>query len=51
LWEPTGEAAERLIPALMNRGFQLVTVSELFYYSGVTLEPGVMYRSGFENNN
>jgi len=46
LSEPTAVAAARLIPALIDRGFQLVTVSELFHYSGITPEPGVTYRSG-----
>jgi peptidoglycan/xylan/chitin deacetylase (PgdA/CDA1 family) len=43
---PTAEAARRVIPELLNRGFQLVTVSELMYYSGITPEPGKVYRSG-----
>ena len=46
LSEPSAEAAKRLIPALIRNGFQLVTVSELFYYSGIKPEPGVVYRSG-----
>ena len=44
--EPTADAAMRLIPALIEQGFQLVTVSELFYYSGVTPTPGRIYNSG-----
>jgi len=43
---PTAEAVRRIVPELINRGYQLVTVSELFEYSGVTPEPGVLYRSG-----
>ena len=46
IYEPTAEAARRLIPALINRGFQLVTVSELLYHSGITPEPGEVYKSG-----
>lgn len=34
LFVPTAEASEILIPELVNRGFQLVTVSELIYYRG-----------------
>ena len=46
LYESTAEAAIRLIPALIAEGFQLVTVTELMYYSGITLEPGIEYKSG-----
>jgi len=38
------EATRRLVPSLIRRGFQLVTVSELMYYSGISLEPGNTYR-------
>ena len=34
LFVPTAEASEILIPELVNRGFQPVTVSELIYYRG-----------------
>lgn len=34
LFVPTAEASEILIPELVNRGFQLVTVSELIKYKG-----------------
>ena len=40
----TIEAMELLIPSLLEKGYQLVTISELFYYSGITLEPGEAYR-------
>jgi peptidoglycan/xylan/chitin deacetylase (PgdA/CDA1 family) len=43
LYESTAAAAVRLIPSLLARGFQLVTVSELFYYTGLEMEPGVVY--------
>jgi len=46
MWEPTGEAAVRLIPALIEKGFQLVTVSELMHHSGITMQPGTVYNSG-----
>lgn len=36
LFVPTAEASERIIPALVERGFQLVTVEELAYYRGHT---------------
>jgi len=43
---PTARASVRLIPALIERGFQLVTVSELFHYSEINPEPGEIYESG-----
>jgi len=45
LSEPTAEAAALVIPALINRGFQLVTVTELIRYSGITAIPGEVYYS------
>ena len=38
------EATNLLIPSLIDRGFQLVTVTELMDFSGITLEPGENYR-------
>ena len=46
IFAPTAEAMRRVIPALISRGHQLVTVTELMRHSGVTLQPGVVYRSG-----
>jgi len=40
------ETAERLIPDLIDMGFQLVTVSELMYYSDIPFEPGKVYNHG-----
>jgi len=42
----TADAMERVIPGLISRGYQLVTVSELLYYSGIAFEAGTVYRSG-----
>ena len=42
----TIEAAKSLIPSLISRGFQFVTVSELMHFSGVTLQPGESYKHG-----
>ena len=42
LYEPTAVAAERIIPELTARGYQLVTVSELAAYRG-GLNPGQVY--------
>jgi len=46
LYGSTADAMERVIPELISRGYQLVTVTELMYYSGKTLEAGVVYNSG-----
>lgn len=43
------EASELFIPWLVEQGYQLVTLSELFYYKGVTPENGVEY-DGFLRN-
>ena len=41
----TADAMERVIPQLIERGFQLVTVSELLYSAYGKLEPGRVYGS------
>ncbi|MCL2015326.1 MAG: polysaccharide deacetylase family protein [Defluviitaleaceae bacterium] len=46
LYASTVAAVELLVPELLAQGFQLVTVSELMYYSGVELEPGRLVRHG-----
>lgn len=45
LYSQSGDAAVRIIPELVNRGFQLVTVSEMAAAKGKTLEPGKLYSS------
>ena len=45
LYEPTASAAERIIPELVNRGYKLVTVSELAKAKGYTLTNGKAYSS------
>lgn len=42
----TASAVARIVPELIARGYQLVTVSELMYYSGVTLKAGGVYSRG-----
>ena len=42
---PTIEASEKLIPALLKKGYQLVTIDELFEFRGPKLEKGVIYYS------
>ena len=45
IYEPTAQAVAELIPALQERGYQIVTISELFLFRGVTPEPGVYYKN------
>ena len=47
LHSTTAAAMERVVPELIDSGYQLVTVSELLYFSGKIQEPGVVYRSGW----
>ena len=44
LYATTAEACETIIPELINRGFELVTVSELFEAKGIALSAGKDYR-------
>lgn len=44
LYETAAEAMERVIPALIEQGYQLVTVSELLSYSDGGIVPGNLYR-------
>lgn len=41
------DAAEILIPKLIERGYQIVTLRELFYYKGIELENGKVYHSAY----
>ena len=43
LYPSTANAVKKLIPSLVEKGFQLVTVDELFYYKGIKLENGKVY--------
>jgi len=40
IWETTVLAMERVIPALLEEGFELVTATEIIYYVYGGLEPG-----------
>ena len=44
VYPTTADAAERVIPALKERGFQLVTVSQMAAARGGRIEPGEVYR-------
>ena len=43
IYETTADAVEVIVPELISQGYQLVTISEMAYYKGVTLTPGVKY--------
>lgn len=43
LYSQTGDATERIVPELVNRGYQLVTVSEMAAAKGITLQAGQLY--------
>ncbi len=45
LYATTGAAVEQIVPELVNRGYQLVTVSEMARARGVLLVPGQLYYS------
>lgn len=47
LWAETGDAMEIVIPELINRGYQLVTISELMAYKDIELEAGLVYSSAY----
>ncbi len=43
IYDPTAQAVSTMVPALKKRGFQLVTVSELFKYKHKSLKKGQIY--------
>ena len=43
IYESTATAAESIIPALIEKGFQLVTVDELAYYKNKSMSSGQAY--------
>ncbi|NLX83658.1 MAG: polysaccharide deacetylase family protein [Clostridiales bacterium] len=43
VWNTTGRAMEEVIPKLIERGFQLVTVSEMMSFRKEALHPGTEY--------
>ena len=46
LYHTTADAVETLVPRLKKKGFQLVTIDELFYYKGIKMKAGKVYASG-----
>lgn len=45
IYDSTLEAVRRIVPELINQGYQLVTVSEMADARGITLQPGNIYRN------
>ncbi len=45
IYGSTADAVEKAVPALTNKGFQIVNVAELAYYKDKTLETGTVYYS------
>lgn len=43
IYGSTADATEVLVPELIEKGYQLVTISELAYYKGKTIETGKVY--------
>jgi peptidoglycan/xylan/chitin deacetylase (PgdA/CDA1 family) len=43
MYETTAEAVARVVPMLLKKGFQLVTVSELLHYSNKAVSAGEVY--------
>lgn len=43
IYSATANALESIIPLLKDRGYSFVTVSDLFYCKGITLEDGKVY--------
>lgn len=43
LYYSTGEATKIIVPWLINQGYQLVTVSEMMEYKGISLKAGKVY--------
>ena len=49
IYKTSAEAAEIIIPELIKRGYQLVTVTEMMEARGISLEPGKVYFDGYPN--
>lgn len=46
IYQNSFDAVEKFVKYLVQEGYELVTLSELFYYKGVTPETGVVYQAG-----
>lgn len=43
IYSATVKAVEIVVPKLLSEGYQIVSVSELFYYKNIELENGIVY--------
>ena len=43
IYSATANALNSIIPILTDMGYSFVTVSDLFYYKGITLKEGKVY--------
>ena len=50
IYQATADAVEMVVPALIEKGYKLVTVSEMFRLYGKELKPHVVYYSVHETN-
>ncbi len=48
LYKETADACEIIIPSLIKRGFQLVTIDELFKYRDIDIKDGVSYFNAYK---
>lgn len=44
IYSATSNSLENIIPILQERGYEFVTISELFYYKNISLKNGSIYR-------
>ncbi len=51
IYDSTAAATEQIVPWLISRGYQLVTVSELAEARGITLQSGAAYHSFYKKAN
>lgn len=47
IYDNSYEAVAKFIPYLKEQGYELVTLSELFYYKGAELDTGIVYYNGY----
>ena len=46
IYQNSFDGVEKFVEYLVDEGYELVTLSELFYYKGVTPEFGAVYQDG-----
>ncbi len=50
LYSSTAEAVKRVVPELVEQGYQLCTIDELFELKGITLHSGTVFRSAKQSS-